>query len=406
MIKKTTYLFLLAILVIIIFNLSSFNIPSDKTLYNQSQIYFSETEQQFGLPTYRENDFGMGMTSNNNEITLLTDVQPAFEMLIAEMEKAEKNINMEVFIIHNDETGNLFKNVLMAQAKQGVEVHLLYDALGSILTPRSFFDDLRNNGVQVASYNPLWSSFWQGRLDNRLHRKMIIIDGKKAFIGGVNIGDEYLGKNEKIGFWKDTEITFSGDAVRSIQQVFLDDWRQSSREKVTDNNFYPSTSARGNKIVKIIPGGPDSPLTDMSLPYIRMISNAKAKVFMASPYLLPNAAILESLYQAAQRNIDVQMILPSKSDNTIMRMIQPFYIKKLLSHGIKVSTYDRGFIHSKIMIIDNDIASVGSANLDRLSFYNNYEVISIIYDKEIIEQLQNDLLNDIKDSTTLYLTTQ
>ena len=220
MVKKITYLFLLTILVMLIFNLSSLNIPSDKTLYYQSQIYFSETAQQFGLPAYQQNDIGIGMTSDNNEITLLTDVQPAYDMLIAEMEKAEENINMEVYIIHNDETGNLFKNVLIAKAKQGVEVHLLYDDLGSILTPNSFFNDLRNSGVQAAAYNPLWSGFWQGRLDNRLHRKMIIIDGKKAFIGGENIGDEYLGKNKQIGFWKDTGISFSGDAVLSIQTNF------------------------------------------------------------------------------------------------------------------------------------------------------------------------------------------
>ena len=368
MVKKAMHLSLLFLLIMIIFNLSSLNIPSDKNLYYQSQIYFSETEQQFGLPAYQQNDIGVGMTSDNNEIALLTDVQPAFEVLIAEMEKAEHSINMEVYIIHNDETGNLFKNVLIVKAKQGVEVHLLYDALGSVLTPGSFFDDLRNNGVQAAAYNPLWSGFWQGRLDNRLHRKMIIVDGKKAFIGGENIGDEYLGKNKKIGFWKDTGITFSGDAAFSIQQVFLDDWRQSSREKVIDKNFYPSTAARANKIVRILPGGPDSPMTDMSLPYIRLISNAKEKVLMVSPYFLPNTATLEALYQAAERNIEVQLILPSKSDNTIMRMIQPFYIKKLLTHGIKVSTYNRGFIHSKIMIIDNDIASVGSAIWTDLAF--------------------------------------
>jgi len=406
MVKKAISLFCLFLLAMIIFNLSSLNIPSDRNLYYQSQIYFSEMEQQFNLPVYQQNDIGIGMTGYHNDIALLTDVQPAFEVLIADMEKAEKNINMEVFIIRNDETGNHFKNILIQKAKQGVEVRLLYDALGSALTPSSYFNDLRNNGVQVASYNPLWPSFWQGRLDNRLHRKMIIIDGKKAFIGGENIGDEYLGKNKKIGFWKDTGISFRGDAVLSIQQIFLNDWRQSSLEKAADINFYPSNSAGANKIVKIILGGPDSPMTDTSLPYIRLINNAKEKVFMVSPYLLPNAAMLEALYQAAQRNIDVQLILPSKSDNTVMRVIQPFYIKKLLTHGIKVSTYDQGFIHSKIMIIDNDIASVGSANLDRLSFYKNYEITSIFYDKEIIEQLQRDFLNDLKGSTTHYPTNQ
>jgi len=401
MVKKFICLFLLVLLSMMIFNLSSLNIPSDQSLYNQSQTYFSDTERQFGLAPYQHNNIGLGMTSYHNDMTIFNDVQPAFDQLIAEIEKAEKNINMEFFILHNDQTGNYFKNVLIEKAKQGIEVRLLYDAWGSAFTPKSYFKDMQQNGVKVASYNPLWSSFWHGSIDNRLHRKMVIIDGKKAFIGGDNIGDEYLGKNKKIGFWKDTAISFSGDAVLSIQQVFLNDWLQASGEKVVDNNFYPSSPEAANNIVKIIPGGPDSPMTDMSLPYIRLVTAAKENIFIASPYFLPNAALLETLYQAAERNVNVQLILPSRSDSRIAKIIQPFYINKLLSHGIKVSTYNRGFLHSKIMIIDNEAASVGSANLDRISFAKNYEVISIIYDKEIIKQLQNDFSNDLKDSTAL-----
>jgi len=246
----------------------------------------------------------------------------------------------------------------------------------------------------------LLSSFWQGRLCNRLHRKMIIIDGKKAFIGGENIGDEYLGKDEKNGYWKDMGIIFSGDAALSIQQVFFNDWLQSRSEKVADKKFYPSFPSKTNETVKIIVGGPDSPLTDMSLPYIRLITSAKDKILMISPYFLPNTAILEALHQAAERNVEIHLILPSKSDSKIARITQPFYINNLLKHGIKVSTYDRGFIHSKVMLIDNDVASVGTANLEILSFWKNYEVNSIVYDKEIIQQLQNDFMNDLKYSTT------
>jgi len=390
----------------ITFNLSSLNIPSDKNRYEQSLIYFSETQKQFGLAPYQQNDIGLGMTSEHNDMALQKDVQPAFELLIAEMKKAEKNINMEVFIIDDDETGNYFKDVLIEKAKQGLDVRLLYDAFGSALTPRSFFKDLRENGVQVVAYNPLWSSFWHGCLDNRLHRKIVTIDGKIAFIGGVNFGDEYLGKNEKIGFWKDTGITISGDAALSLQQVFFNDWRQCTGEQVLDKTFYPNTENAANRVVKIIPGGPDSPMTDVSLSYIQLIGNAKEKIVMVSPYFLPNPAVLEALYQAAERNIEVQLIIPSKSDSAIARIVQPFYIKKLLTHGIKVAAYDRGFIHSKIMIIDNEAASIGSANLDLLSFAKNYEVISVIYDKEVIQQLQNDFLNDLNDSTNLSLTNQ
>ncbi|MDD3363784.1 MAG: cardiolipin synthase [Syntrophomonas sp.] len=400
MVKKVLYLFLLTLLVMIFFNLSSLNIPSDKSRYDQSKTYFSETEKEFGLAKYEQNDIGIGMISYNNDMILLKDVQPAFELLISEMEKAEKNINMEFYTIQNDQTGEQFKNVLIKKAKQGIEVRLLYDAWGSGLTPMSYFNDLRENGVKVAPYNPLLSGFLQGRLHNRLHHKMIIIDGKKAFIGGENIGDEYLGKNSKIGFWKDTGIIFSGDAALSIQQVFLNDWLQSSNEKVMDKNFYPRNPDIANKTVTIIPGGPDSSLTDMSLPYIKLINNAKEKIFIVTPYFFPNAAILEALYKAAERNIEIHLILPSKTDNKIAQIIEPLYINKLLDHGIKVSTYNRGFIHSKIMIIDNHVASVGSANLEKLSFSKNYEVIGIIYDKEIIHQLQNDFLDNLKDSTT------
>jgi cardiolipin synthase len=383
-----------------IFNLSFLNFPSDKSHYDQSTIYFSETEQQFGLAAYVQNEFGMGMTGYHNDMILLNDDEADFELLISEIKKAEKNLNMEFYIIRNDKTGNIFKNVLIDKAKQGIDVRLIYDAWGSGLTPRSYFNDLRKNGVKVAPYNPLWSSFLQGRLHNRLHRKMIIIDGKKAFIGGQNIGDEYLGKNKNIGFWKDTGIIFIGDAALSIQQIFLNDWWQSTSEKVMDKAFYPGIHFMGNKTVNIIIGGPESPLTDMSFTFIKLITNAKEKIYIVSPYFFPDAAVLEALYQAAERDIDVHLLLPSKSDNMITQITNRLYINKLLSHGIKVSTYDRGFIHSKIIIIDNNIASVGTPNLDVISFFKNYEIISIIYDEEIIKQLQNDFSNDLKDSTT------
>jgi len=398
--KKAMYLILLTLSVMIIFNLTSLNIPSDQSRYSQFHIYLSDVENRYDLARYEQNNIGMGMMSADNDISLLLDVQPAFELIISEMEQAENNINIEVYIIHDDQTGKRFKDILIKKARQGVEVRLLYDALGSGLTSKSYFSDLRKNGVKVAEYNPLLSGFLHGRMFNRLHRKMLIIDGKRAFIEGDNIGDEYLGKNKNIGFWKDTSIAFRGNAVLSIQQIFLSDWLQSSGEKIVNEKFYPKPHTTSNKTVNVILGGPDSPLTDTSLPYIKLINNAKEKVLIESPYFIPNAALLEALYKAAGRGIDIHLILPNKSDSKIAQMTKPFYINKLLKHGIKVSTYDKGFIHSKIMIVDNDAASVGTPNLDRLSFSKNYEIMSIIYDKEIINLLQNDFLNNLEDSQT------
>lgn len=402
MLRKSLWLVFMFLLIMIIYNLSSLSIPFNQIRYRQFLTYCSETGQQFGLAPYQQNDIGQGMTSTNNEITILKDVQPAFAMLLDEIQRAEHNINIEFFIIRNDESGNQFKNALIEKAQQGLQVRLLYDAWGSALTPNSYFKDLRQNGVLVEAYNPIWSGFWQGRLDNRLHRKIIIIDGKSAYIGGENIGDEYLGKNPKIGFWKDTGISLKGDSVLSIQQVFLNDWLQSTHEKIEEPNFYPLASGIGDKSVNIIPGSPDSRKMNISLPYINLVNSAKSKIYMVSPYFIPNNALLKAVYGAAERNIDIQLILPAKNDDLLARLIQPFYIKNLLSHGIKVYTYNQGFIHSKIMIVDDEAASVGSANFDRLSLSRNYEIISVIYDKELIKQLQNDFLNDLEDSTPLF----
>lgn len=398
--KKMLYMLLLILLVMIIFNFSSLKIPSDKNRYDQSKAYFSETEKKFSLPVYQQTGIGMGMVGYHNDMILLKDVQPAYELLFAEINKAQKNINMEFFIIRNDQTGKHFRRILIKKAKQGVEIRVLYDALGSAFTSRSYFEVLRKNGIKVTAYNPLLSSFLQGRLPNRMHRKMIIIDGKRAFIGGENIGDENLGINKKIGFWKDTGIIFTGDAALSMQQVFLNDWRQASGEIVLNKTYYPKITGIANRTVKIIPGDPASRQTDMSLPYIKLITNAKENIRIISPYFFPSSAIQKAIYQAAERNINIHLILPSKSDNTITQITQPFYIKHLLRHGIKVSTYDRGFIHSKVMIIDSNVATIGTANLDKLSFGANQEIISIIYDKEIIKQLHNDFLYDLKHSST------
>jgi cardiolipin synthase len=254
--------------------------------------------------------------------------------------------------------------------------------------------------VQVAAYNPLVSAFFQGRLLNRLHRKIIIIDGKKAFIGGQNIGDEYLSRDEKIGYWKDTGLVFSGDAVLSSQQIFFSDWLQASGEKVMGIDFYPDTPAIENKTITIITGNPDSPLTNMSIPYIQMINSAKEKIYIVTPYFFPDAATLGALYQTAGRNVDIHILLPDQSDHILLDITKPLYIKKLLAHGIKVSTYNRGFNHSKIIIIDDSLASIGTANMEKFGFFKSYEVTCVIYDNKKIKELQNDFLNDISSSTT------
>ncbi|MEN6462106.1 MAG: phospholipase D-like domain-containing protein [Syntrophomonas sp.] len=214
------------------------------------------------------------MTTSDNQITILENGQPTYDRLFSEMKKAKSSINLELYIIRDDQTGKRLKNILIQKSREGVEVRLIYDAFGCFFTNKSYFQDLKENGVKVAAYNPPGSAFIQGRINNRLHRKIIVIDGRQAFIGGENIGDEYLGK-KKLGYWRDTDVLFNGGAARSLQQVFLYDWFLSAKERISSPAFFTQASNISGQKVTIIPGGPESSLNNMGIVHLKLISSAR-----------------------------------------------------------------------------------------------------------------------------------
>lgn len=397
--RKNNFILSFLIIFLIIFNVSSLNIPTDNSLYDTSVNYFSEIHTELKLPPYLQTGFGMGFNTSYDKALLVNDARKSWELLCTEIENASSSINIETYIIRKDDSGNLLKDIFIRKAHEGVEVRLLYDSLGSLTTSQAYFNELRDNGIKVFPYNPLLKSFIQGRFSNRLHRKIIIIDGRTAFIGGQNIGDEYLGKDQDIGYWKDSGIFLSGKCVASLQQIFFNDWFMACMEKITDTKYYPTALAESDQPIKIILGGPDSRSTDISHSFINLLSRSKKNVYIISPYFVPDNKLLQALYACAERGIDVQIILPAKSDHPIAQTIMPYYISKLMKKGIKVFAYHNGFIHSKIIIIDGEIASIGTANMDIISFRRSHELLAILNDKEIINQLVIDFNNDLLAST-------
>jgi cardiolipin synthase len=380
-----------------VYNLSSFTIPSPHQRYLRETKYYSETSKQFNLAQYSRTDIGTGMTTFDNQITILENGQPTYDRLFSEMKKAKSSINLELYIIRDDQTGKRFKNILIQKAREGVEVRLIYDAFGCFFTNKSYFQDLKKNGVKVAAYNPPGSALFQGRINNRLHRKIIVIDGHHSFIGGENIGDEYLGK-KKIGYWRDTDVLFSGGAAHSLQQVFLYDWFLSTKERISALKFFPKTKSISSQKVTIIPGGPESSFNNMGTVHLKLISSARQKIYIESPYFIPSSRVLKALNGASEKGIEIHLLIPRKADHWVTKLAGQYYMGKVLKHGVKISTYDKGFLHSKLIIVDSKVVSVGSANFNQRSFSKDYEITSIVYNKDTVRQFEQVFFTDLKSS--------
>jgi Phosphatidylserine/phosphatidylglycerophosphate/cardiolipin synthases and related enzymes len=237
---------------------------------------------------------------------------------------------------------------------------------------------------------PLPTSFNNIRVNYRNHRKIAVIDGKEAFLGGLNIGDEYLGENKRFGYWRDTHLKIVGSAINSLQQRFLLDWRYASNEKIPfDKKYFPLLQFQGESGIQIVSSGPDSEWEQIKNGFVKMISSAKKSIYIQTPYFIPDESILESLKIASLSGVDVRIMIPNKPDHLFVYWASLSYIGELLKSGVKSYKYDRGFVHSKTIVVDGKISSVGTANMDVRSFKLNFEVNAFIYDSNISKRLKS-----------------
>lgn len=335
----------------------------------------------------------------DNQLTLFTDGKAKFDDLFNHISKARSYIHLEYYIIHEDELGKAFKECLIKKAREGVEVALLYDGMGCLKTPGNYFNELKSAGIKVTCFSPPFTPYLNLRFNYRNHRKLCIIDDQVAYLGGFNVGDEYLGKNKKMGYWRDTHLKLEGSGAILANLQFLLDWRFASREDCLPTHYkvpalVPLCKSTG-AIVQLVSSGPDSKYPSILYGYIKLITEARKSIWIQTPYFIPNDALLTALKLAALSGLDVRIMFPNKPDHLFVYWATYSYIGELLRCGVRAFTYEKGFLHSKTILIDQTLTSVGTANFDMRSFKLNFEINAFIYDKSFAKQLSEAFEDDL-----------
>lgn len=344
------------------------------------------------------------LTQNNVE--LLVNGEHKFPRVLEALESAKSFIHLEYYIVGDDIIGNKIKDVLIKKAKEGVAVRFIFDDFGSHDLWKNIVDELRENGVQVFPFYRIHFVLFANRINYRDHRKVIIIDGKVGFIGGINIADRYINQDDSKVFWRDTHIKIEGRAVLSLQYHFLSNWNFCAEETLgVDTHFFPIPDVVENKsdLVQIVTSGPDYPRPSIMLSYFSAINAAKKSIYLTSPYFIPNESIFNAIKAAAFSGKDVRLLLPSKSDSAFVDAASRFYVQELLESGVKIYLYQKGFIHAKTIAIDDTISIVGTANMDLRSFELNFEINAIVYSERINKELTQVFMNDISNSKIISL---
>jgi len=374
------------------------NHPSDRENNWQNDL----TARLYNL---LKNNSKATLTVNNN-VTLYNDTGKAFKAILEGINSAQHFVHLEYFSIFADETGYTLQKLLIQKALEGVEVRFIYDDVGCWMLKKSFKQELRDAGVEFVPFMPVWIPFLNSRLNYRNHRKLVIVDGKKAYLGGMNIGDKYLGKKRYYGYWRDSLAEIEGKAVNALQAIFLADWNFVTGKNLMQEDllhkYLPVISPDKQRFLpmQIVADGPDSDYDSIMQLYFAAITYAKHSIRISTPYLILNESLLSALKTAAISSVKVQILVPDKPDHFLVYWASRSYFQQLLDVGVEIWTYHKGFNHSKILIVDDEFLLIGTANMDLRSFKQNFELAAAIYDKtvcaEAIKQFEEDLLSSSK----------
>lgn len=348
-------------------------------------------------------NFG-GVPLPGNDIKIFNSGRAKLSALKQDLINAKTSINIEYYIFANDSTGKDIMDILCKKAKEGVEVNLIYDSVGSRKTRRSFFRKLEKAGGKVGEFFP---PFMGIRLINlkinyRNHRKIVVIDGKIGYTGGINLRNDHMGKDKRLFPWRDTHLRIEGAGVYALQNIFLDDWRYCTKDSTPPalylkNGFFPSPEIKGDGIVQILSSGPDSRFPRIKEVYTQMITNAKERVYIQTPYFIPDEAFLSALRIAVNSGVDVRIMVPRKPDKKTVYMATLSYLKEISELGVKIYLYD-GFLHSKVLLVDDNKLSIGTCNIDNRSFRLNFENTVIIYSQSLNSSYKKTFEDDINNS--------
>ncbi|MDO5027010.1 MAG: cardiolipin synthase [Tissierellia bacterium] len=340
--------------------------------------------------------------TEDNKIDLYYWGQDKFEAMFQDIRKAKKSIDIQYYIFRTDDIGKYFLKLLEEKIKEGVKVRFLYDALGCRRSRKKYFNRLKDLGAEVYPFFPSLLGLVNVRINYRNHRKIVIIDNKIGYLGGFNVGDEYVGKDKFFGAWRDTHMRISGGAVLGLKLRFLKDWYYTSGLEVDlDNDLDLTIVPGGNTASQVISSGPDTKSQNIKNAMLEMINSAEKEIYIQSPYLVPDQAVLEALKMALLKGVDLNIMIPAKADHTVVHWCSMSFAKELAKLGGKIYAYNKGFIHSKTLFVDDALATIGTTNLDERSFKLNFETNLIIYDEEINSKLKAQYLIDIEESTLM-----
>lgn len=337
----------------------------------------------------------------NNSLEIFTDGQKKFEDLRREMRCAKHFIHIQYYIIKNDELFDTIVPILKERVRAGVEVRILYDGMGGRFMPRKRWQELREAGIHVACFFPPILGRLNLRINYRNHRKIVVIDGHVGYVGGFNIGREYLGRDPKFGYWRDTHLKLTGDAVISLQIRFALDWNYAAKENLFKESRYFSDSRAPREQfcdplgIQIITSGPDSLQRQIRDNYLQLIHRARHHIYIQTPYFIPDDAILSALKIAAESGIDVKLMIPCKPDHPFVYWATYSYVGEMVAAGAHCYTYENGFLHAKGLMVDGRVSCYGTANMDIRSFELNFEVNATIFDVESTERLERIFLEDL-----------
>ncbi len=362
---------------------------------------FERTEKQFGdliAPARLIFNQHQGVLSEHNKITLLINGESKFPEVLRSLEQAKHHIHMEYYIFSYDDIGKKVVDILMRKAREGVEIRIIIDDFGSQKN-RKMVRRLRKAKVEVYRFMPVTFPFL-AQANFRNHRKIIVIDGRVGFEGGINIDERYINSGKHRLYWRDTHIKVEGPLVNQLQLQFLLSWHFTAKMKFPFERPYFGNEFEtpGDATATLVASGPDSPRPYCMEAILAAINQAKKRIWIVTPYFIPTDQIITALQIAASNGVDVQMILPGKSDSHVVKHASLSYIRPLLRSGIRIFFYEKGFAHAKTMTFDGQVAIIGTANMDTRSFYINFEIAAVIYDKKLCEEVDKSFLNDLKQS--------
>ncbi len=337
------------------------------------------------------------LTGGNN-VTLLVDGDATFESIFKGIEAAEQYILVQFYIVRDDDLGRELASRLIAKAQSGVSVFFLYDEVGSLGLPSSYSEQLRAAGVRIFPFHSRKGSGNRFQLNFRNHRKTVIVDGRTAWVGGHNVGNEYLGRDDAFGHWRDTHVRVEGPAVIGAQLAFVEDWRWATEKIPEGLDWAPQTAANSDAQVLMIASGPADAMETASLMYMQAINSATRRIWIASPYFVPDDAIVQALQLAGLRGVDVRILVPEKADSRLVTLAAYSFYNDVRSAGPSCYRYQGGFLHEKVVLIDDDVATIGTANFDNRSFRLNFEITAVVIDVDFARDVEKMFEKDFADS--------